>query len=41
MSLPAPHRDALRDLLRARVPARPDGTIALTATAWAVRGTAA
>ena len=41
MSLPPAHRDALRDLLRARVPARPDGTIALTATAWAVRGTAA
>ncbi|MEU4427667.1 methyltransferase domain-containing protein [Actinoplanes sp. NPDC024001] len=35
-----PDRDALRDLLRARLPVRADGAIALTAAAWAVRGTA-
>lgn len=40
MSLTEEQRGALRDLLRARLPARPDGTIALTARAWAVRGTA-
>lgn len=39
MALPAPHRDALRDLLASRVPAGPDGAIRLTARAWAVRGT--
>jgi SAM-dependent methyltransferase len=39
MSLTAERRDALRELLRARVPAGADGGIALTATAWAVRGT--
>ncbi len=38
MSLPADHRGALRDRLRAHVPAGPDGVIALTARAWAVRG---
>jgi len=31
-------RNALRDLLRARLPANPDGSIPLTAKAWAVRG---
>ncbi|WP_142269869.1 class I SAM-dependent methyltransferase [Streptomyces sp. SLBN-115] len=31
-------RDRLRDVLRATVPTRPDGSIALTARAWAVRG---
>ncbi|MFI1398497.1 class I SAM-dependent methyltransferase [Streptomyces sp. NPDC020681] len=31
-------RDHLRDALRASVPTRPDGTIALTARAWAVQG---
>ena len=31
-------REALRDLLRARLPAGPDGRIALRARAWAVRG---
>ncbi|HEU5107959.1 MAG TPA: class I SAM-dependent methyltransferase [Micromonosporaceae bacterium] len=31
-------RDALRDLLRERLPADPDGAIRLTARAWAVRG---
>jgi SAM-dependent methyltransferase len=40
MSLPADHRDVLRDLLRARIPTDPDGTIRLTARAWAVRGVA-
>ncbi|WP_205718241.1 class I SAM-dependent methyltransferase [Actinomadura sp. WMMA1423] len=38
MSLTDEHRDALRDLLRDRLPARPDGSIPLTAKAWAVRG---
>ena len=32
-------RDAIRDLLKARLPARQDGSIDLTARAWAVRGT--
>lgn len=40
MSLTEEHRRALRDLLRARLPAGQDGTIPLTARAWAVRGTA-
>jgi SAM-dependent methyltransferase len=39
-SLPEQHRDTLRDLLRARLPAAPDGSIHLTARAWAVRGAA-
>src|SRR5918993_585317 len=34
-------RAALRERLRARLPAAADGTIALTARAWAVRGTVA
>jgi SAM-dependent methyltransferase len=38
MSLTEEHRDALRDLLRGSLPTGPDGTIALTARAWAVRG---
>lgn len=38
-SLAADHRDALRDLLRRRLPVAADGAIALTARAWAVRGT--
>ena len=38
MSLAEDHRDALRDSLRARLPVGADGTIALTARAWAVRG---
>lgn len=41
VTLPPEHRDALRGLLRQRLPPGPDGTIALTATAWAVRGAAA
>ncbi|MFC0533790.1 class I SAM-dependent methyltransferase [Phytohabitans kaempferiae] len=40
MSLGEERRAALRDLLRDRLPANPDGTIALTARAWAVRGNA-
>ncbi|HEU5158755.1 MAG TPA: class I SAM-dependent methyltransferase [Streptosporangiaceae bacterium] len=40
MSLPAERRRALRDLLRDRLPTRGDGSIPLTARAWAVRGTA-
>ena len=38
MSLPEDDRAALRELLRARLPARPDGSIPLTAKAWAVWG---
>ena len=33
-------RDALSRALEASLPRRPDGTIPLTARAWAVRGTA-
>lgn len=40
MSLTDDHRRALRDLLRSRLPADPDGSIPLTARAWAVRGRA-
>lgn len=39
-SLTEPRRDALRDLLRTRLPAAADGSISLTARAWAVRGLA-
>lgn len=39
MSLDENARAQLRDALRARIPARPDGSIALIARAWAVRGT--
>ena len=39
-SLTEEHRRALRDLLRTRLPSGPDGSIPLTARAWAVRGTA-
>ncbi|NUT94328.1 MAG: methyltransferase domain-containing protein [Saccharothrix sp.] len=39
MSLPDERRDALRDLLRTRLPIAADGSIPLTARAWAVRGT--
>jgi SAM-dependent methyltransferase len=38
MSLTEQRRRALRDLLRARLPAGPHGSIPLTARAWAVRG---
>ncbi len=38
MSLSEEHRDALREILRSTLPAAPDGSIQLTATAWAVRG---
>lgn len=41
MSLPAGSRDALRDRLRASLPVAADGSIALVARAWAVRGTRA
>jgi SAM-dependent methyltransferase len=40
MSLPERDRRALRDLLRARLPTDPDGSIPLKARAWAVRGVA-
>lgn len=36
--LTGPRRAALRDLLRARLPTGPDGSIRLTARAWAIRG---
>jgi hypothetical protein len=39
MSLDEPDRAALRERLRARLPTSPDGTIHLTARAWAARGT--
>jgi SAM-dependent methyltransferase len=39
-SLSEERRDALRDLLRTRLPSAPDGSIPLTARAWAVKGTA-
>ena len=38
MSLPDERRAALRDLVRTRLPIAPDGSITLTARAWAVRG---
>jgi SAM-dependent methyltransferase len=37
-SLDEPHRNALRDVLRSRLPIEADGTIHLIARAWAVRG---
>jgi SAM-dependent methyltransferase len=40
MSLPEQRRAALRDLLRSRLPTSADGSIPLTARAWAVRGIA-
>jgi SAM-dependent methyltransferase len=40
MSLPEADRNRLRERLRASLPAERDGTIRLTARAWAVRGTA-
>lgn len=41
MSLEETHRARLRDRLRERLPAQADGSIALAARAWAVRGTVA
>jgi len=41
MSLDEDRRAALRERLRARLPAQPDGRIPLTARAWAARGRAA
>lgn len=38
VSLPADHREALREVLRQRLPTRTDGSIRLPARAWAVRG---
>jgi len=38
MSLTEDHRRALRDMLRVRLPSGTDGSIRLTARAWAVRG---
>jgi hypothetical protein len=38
MSLGERDRSALRDALRARLPIADDGSIHLTARAWAVRG---
>jgi SAM-dependent methyltransferase len=40
MSLDDARRDALRDLIRSRLPFQPDGAIHLIARAWAVRGRA-
>lgn len=39
-SLPGDTRDRIRDVLRARLVATAEGTIAMTARAWAVQGTA-
>lgn len=39
-SLPDPEREHLGDAVRARLPIAPDGSIPLTARAWAVRGVA-
>jgi SAM-dependent methyltransferase len=39
-SLPGPAQEQLRELLRDRLPAAPDGSIRLVARAWAARGTA-
>lgn len=39
MSLPDDRRVALRERIRSALPVQPDGSIALTARAWAVRGT--
>ena len=38
LSLPEPRRDALRDRIRSTLPFADDGSIPLTARAWAVRG---
>jgi SAM-dependent methyltransferase len=38
MSLPEDRRSALRELIRDNLPVAPDGSIRLTARAWAVRG---
>jgi hypothetical protein len=38
MSLPAGQREELRELLHDRLPIAADGSIPLTARAWAVRG---
>jgi hypothetical protein len=38
MSLPAGRREELRELVRDRLPVATDGSIPLTARAWAVRG---
>jgi hypothetical protein len=38
MAQPEDRRDAIRTLLRERLPVEPDGRIRLTARAWAVRG---
>jgi hypothetical protein len=40
MSLDEDRRAALRERLRASLPAEPDGSIRLAARAWTVRGTA-
>jgi hypothetical protein len=39
MSLDADARERLRDEVHRRLPVRADGSIALIARAWAVRGT--
>lgn len=40
MSLSAERRERLRDAIRSHLPVAPDGTISLTARAWAARGIA-
>jgi hypothetical protein len=39
MSLPEERRLALRERIRSTVPVAPDGSVSLTARAWAVSGT--
>lgn len=39
-SLPADRQDRLRELIRSRLPLAPDGTVPLTARAWAAKGIA-
>lgn len=38
MSLPSAQRAALRENVLARLPVQPDGSVAMTARAWALRG---
>jgi SAM-dependent methyltransferase len=40
VALPQPVRERLRELIRARLPVQPDGSILLQARAWAARGRA-
>jgi len=39
VSLPADRQEAIRELLRGRLPAGKDGSLRMNARAWAIRGT--